>query len=163
MADDAPFWETKSLAEMTEAEWEALCDGCGRCCLNKLEDEETAEIFWTDVACKLLDAGSCRCSSYPNRHDFVPDCVKLDVDEVVNQAITWLPPTCAYRRLADGKPLLWWHPLVSGDPETVHAAGVSVRNRVKSEALIPVEALEDHICGWPGEVPPQALRRRRKA
>lgn len=158
MSDEAPYWQTKSLAEMSETEWEALCDGCGRCCLNKLEDEETGEIFWTDVACKLLDHGSCRCSSYPNRHDFVPDCVKLDLDEVVNQAITWLPPTCAYRLIAAGKPLMWWHPLVSGDPETVHTAGISVRNRVISEDVIPVEELEDRICAWPGAIPASATR-----
>lgn len=162
MADEAPFWETKTLAEMNEAEWESLCDGCGRCCLNKLEDEETGEIFWTDVACKLLDHGSCRCSSYPNRHDFVPDCVKLDVEEVVNQTITWLPPTCAYRLIAAGLPLYWWHPLVSGDPETVHIAGVSVRNRVISEEVVPVEQLEEHIRSWPGEVPARAARRPRR-
>jgi uncharacterized cysteine cluster protein YcgN (CxxCxxCC family) len=162
MAEAAPFWQTKSLSEMNEAEWEALCDGCGRCCLNKLEDEETGEIFWTNVACKLLDHGSCRCGSYVDRHDYVPDCVKLDVDEVVNQTITWLPPTCAYRLLAAGKPLQWWHPLLSGDPETVHLAGISVRNRVISEDTIPVDALEDHICGWPGEVPATATRKPRK-
>jgi uncharacterized cysteine cluster protein YcgN (CxxCxxCC family) len=162
MADEAPFWETKTLAEMSEAEWESLCDGCGRCCLNKLEDEETGEIFWTDVACKLLDHGSCRCSSYPNRHDFVPDCVKLDVEEVVNQTITWLPPTCAYRLVAADLPLYWWHPLVSGDLETVHIAGVSVRNRVISEEVVPVEQLEEHIRSWPGEIPARAARRPRR-
>jgi uncharacterized cysteine cluster protein YcgN (CxxCxxCC family) len=158
MGENTPFWQAKGLTEMSEAEWESLCDGCGRCCLNKLEDEETGEIFWTDVACKLLDHGSCRCSSYPNRHDFVPDCVKLDPDEVVRQEITWLPPTCAYRLIAAGEPLAWWHPLVSGDPETVHTAGISVRNRVISETVIPVDGFEDRICGWPGEIPPQSQR-----
>jgi len=153
-AEQPPFWTAKSLSEMSRAEWESLCDRCGRCCLNKLEDEETAEIFWTDVACKLLDHGTCLCKSYANRHDFVPDCVELDVEEVVTQTYTWLPPTCAYRLLAAGEDLFSWHPLISGDPETVHTAGISVRNRVRSEEDIPVEGLEDFIVDWPGEVPP---------
>jgi uncharacterized cysteine cluster protein YcgN (CxxCxxCC family) len=155
MADiTKPFWKTKPLDAMNETEWESLCDGCGRCCLNKLEDDETGEIFWTDVACKLLDSESCRCRSYGNRHDFVPDCVQLDPDEVVSQTYTWLPPTCAYRLIAAGRDLYWWHPLVSGDPDTVHAAGVSVRGRgVKSEADIPEDTLEDHIVEWPGVEP----------
>ncbi|MBT9289136.1 YcgN family cysteine cluster protein [Prosthecodimorpha staleyi] len=153
-AGAVPFWRAKRLDEMTDAEWESLCDGCGRCCLNKLEEEETGDIYWTDVACRLLDTETCRCRSYPNRHDFVPDCVRLDVEEVTNQTYTWLPPSCAYRLIAAGKPLAWWHPLVSGDPETVHLAGVSVRGRgVKSEADIPVEELEDHVVEWPGEHP----------
>jgi uncharacterized protein len=153
MTEIPPFWKSKPLAAMTEAEWESLCDGCGRCCLNKLEDEETGEIFWTDVACKLLDHGTCRCKSYDDRHDFVPDCVKLDVDEVVNQTITWLPPTCAYRLLANGEDLPVWHPLVTGDPASVHTAGISVRNRVISEELIPMDGFEDRICDWPGDWP----------
>ena len=151
--DDATFWKTKRLDEMTEAEWESLCDGCGRCCLNKLEEEETGDIYWTNVACKLLDHVSCRCSSYEDRHDYVPDCVKLDVQEVMEQTYTWLPPTCAYRLLAIGRDLYWWHPLVSGDPATVHLAGISVRRRVISEADIPEDTLEDHIVDWPGEEP----------
>jgi uncharacterized cysteine cluster protein YcgN (CxxCxxCC family) len=150
---EAAFWKTKRLDEMTDAEWEALCDGCGRCCLNKLEEEETGDIYWTNVACKLLDHVSCRCKSYPDRHDYVPDCVKLDVEEVVGQTYTWLPPTCAYRLLAQGRELYWWHPLVSGDPDTVHLAGVSIRRRVISEEDIPENALEDHIVDWPGEDP----------
>jgi uncharacterized cysteine cluster protein YcgN (CxxCxxCC family) len=148
-----PFWRAKRLEELTSEEWESLCDRCGRCCLNKLEDEETGEIFWTEVACRLLDRGSCHCSSYPNRHDFVPDCVELDVEEVISQTYTWLPPTCAYRLIAAGRDLMWWHPLVSGDPDTVHAAGISVRNRVISEEGIPADGFEDHIVDWPGEVP----------
>lgn len=148
-----PFWKAKRLEELDEAEWEALCDGCGRCCLNKLEDEETGEIFWTNVACRLLDPETCRCSHYPNRHDFVPDCVRLDVEEVVSQTYTWLPPSCAYRLLAKGEDLRWWHPLVSGDPETVHTAGISVRRRVISDADVPEDGYEDHLCDWPGEEP----------
>jgi uncharacterized cysteine cluster protein YcgN (CxxCxxCC family) len=150
---EIPFWRAKRLDEMSRDEWESLCDLCGRCCLNKLEDEETGEIFWTDVACKLLDPTTCRCTSYANRHDFVPDCVELDVEEVVTQTYTWLPPTCAYRRLAEGHDLAPWHPLVSGDPESVHRAGISVRGRVRSEEDIPADSLEDWIVEWPGEIP----------
>lgn len=153
-----PFWATKRLDEMSRDEWESLCDRCGRCCLNKLEDDETGEIYWTDVACKLLDHGSCQCKSYDDRHAFVPDCVELDVEEVVSQTYTWLPPTCAYRLLAAGKDLYWWHPLVSLDPDTVHHAGISVRARVRSEEDIPVDTLEDWIVEWPGEVPQDSLR-----
>lgn len=152
-APETPFWRVKKLEEMSREEWESLCDRCGRCCLNKLEDEETGEIFWTDVACPLLDHSTCLCSSYPNRHDFVPDCVELDVEEVVSQTYTWLPPTCAYRLLAEGRDLYPWHPLVSGDPDTVHRAGISVRGRVRSEKDIPVDRFEDFIVEWPGEVP----------
>ena len=145
-----PFWEDKSLEALDEVEWDSLCDGCGRCCLNKLEEEETGDIYWTNVACKLLDHTTCACKSYANRWDFVPDCVKLDPHEVVNQTYTWLPPTCAYRLIAEGRPLYWWHPLVSGDPDTIHSSGVSVRKRVISEADIPEDTLEDHIVDWPG-------------
>lgn len=165
VVNETAFWRTKKLEEMSKAEWESLCDRCGRCCLNKLEDEETGEIFWTDVACKLLDHGTCLCRSYENRHDFVPDCVELDVEEVVTQTYTWLPPTCAYRLLAEGRDLFDWHPLVSGDPDSVHAAGISVRNRVRSEEDIPEDTLEDWIVEWPGEIPtlpPQPKGRRKK-
>ncbi len=148
-----PFWKTKGLADMSREEWESLCDRCGRCCLHKLEDDETGEIYWTNIACRLLDHTSCACKSYGNRHDFVPDCVELDVAEVVTQTYTWLPPTCAYRVLAGGGDLAWWHPLVSGDPDTVHLARISVRKRVITEEGIPEDAFEDHLAEWPGEVP----------
>ncbi len=151
-----PFWRAKRLDEMSRAEWDSLCDRCGRCCLNKLEDDETGEIFWTDVGCKLLDRQTCLCKSYANRHDFVPDCVELDVEEVMTQTYTWLPPTCAYRLLAEGRDLYPWHPLVSGDPDTVHRAGISVSGRVRSEEDIPADTLEDWIVEWPGEIPPAA-------
>lgn len=144
-----PFWRTKALEEMTPREWESLCDGCGRCCLNKLEDWDTGEIHWTNVACTLLDHGTCRCRSYENRADLVPDCVSLTPAEV--RKLTWLPPTCAYRLVAEGKDLYPWHPLRSGTPDSVHAAGVSVRNRVISEDEVPVEAYEEHLADWPGE------------
>ena len=155
-AGAVPFWRAKRLDEMTDAEWESLCDGCGRCCLNKLEEEETGDIYWTDVACRLLDTDTCRCRSYPNRHDFVPDCVRLDVEEVTNQTYTWLPPSCAYRLIAAGKPLAWWHPLVSGDPETVHQAGISIRGRALRER--DAGDLEDHVVQWPGKWPAKARR-----
>jgi uncharacterized cysteine cluster protein YcgN (CxxCxxCC family) len=153
-----PFWKRKTLEQMTPAEWESLCDGCGRCCLNKLEEEDTGKLYFTDVACKLLDHGSCRCSSYKTRFKKVPDCVSLTPKEV--RAIDWLPPTCAYDLLAKGKDLYWWHPLVSGDPDTVHTAGVSVRGRVgASEADVPDAELENWIVKWPGKVPKGAKSR----
>lgn len=126
MAD--PFWKTKSLEDMTSAEWESLCDGCGKCCLAKLEDEDNGEIHWTSVGCRLFDEKTCRCSDYPNRLGKVDDCVGLTPQNV--GTISWLPSTCAYRLLAERHELYWWHPLVSGDPETVHSAGISVRGRV---------------------------------
>ncbi|SFZ86639.1 hypothetical protein SAMN02983003_3830 [Devosia enhydra] len=149
------FWEEKSLAEMSKAEWEALCDGCGRCCLLKLEDEETGTIFTSDVRCRLLDGETCRCTDYPRRQAKVPDCIKLSLENVT--AIEWIPTTCAYRRLAEGRGLAWWHPLVSGDPETVVQAGVSVRGRTFAEADIPPDEWEEHIADWPEYDPPDAL------
>jgi uncharacterized cysteine cluster protein YcgN (CxxCxxCC family) len=155
--DDIPFWKRKTLEEMTRAEWESLCDGCGRCCLNKLEEEGTQRIFFTDVACKLLDHDSCRCKDYRNRLKKVPDCVGLTPAEV--RELDWLPPTCAYDLLAKGKDLYWWHPLVSGDPETVHSAGISVRGRVGAcESQVPDEELENWIVSWPGKVPRSGAR-----
>ncbi|WP_319410615.1 YcgN family cysteine cluster protein [uncultured Cohaesibacter sp.] len=148
-ADDKPFWRTKRLDEMTRAEWESLCDGCARCCLNKLEDWDTGEIIWTNVACSLLDSGSCRCKDYDNRLATVPDCVPLDPETV--SSLSWLPPTCAYRLLDEGYDLYWWHPLVSGDPDTIHQAGISVRGRVVSEDGMEVEDYENHLASWPGE------------
>ena len=127
----APFWEAKTLEELTTQEWEALCDGCGRCCLVKLEDEETGARMDTRLACRLLDVGACRCTDYANRHAQVPDCVRLTPQNA--RELDWLPETCAYRLRAHGKPLYWWHPLRSGDPETVHEAGISVRHIAVSE------------------------------
>lgn len=144
-----PFWQTKTLAEMTRAEWESLCDGCGRCCLHKLRDEDTDELAFTTVACRLLNLKSCQCRHYAKRQRFVPDCVTLTPEAVLD--IDWLPRSCAYRRVAEGKGLAWWHPLVSGDPETVHRAGISVRGRVISED--EAGAFEDYIADWPNRVP----------
>lgn len=142
-----PFWRTKTLEEMNEGEWESLCDGCARCCLNKLEDWDTGEIVWTNVACQLLHHGTCRCKDYANRFATVPDCVGLTPETV--RALTWLPPTCGYRLVAEGRDLKWWHPLVSGDPNTVHEAGISVRGRVVSEEDVGVDDYEDFLVDWP--------------
>jgi uncharacterized protein len=149
MSGTDPFWKTKRLHEMSRAEWESLCDGCGRCCLHKLRYEDTAALAFTNVACRLLDLESCRCADYANRRRRVPDCVQLTPEAL--RAIDWLPPSCAYRRLAEGKDLAWWHPLVSGDPETVHTAGISVRGRAVSEKR--AGPLDHHLVDWPGSVP----------
>jgi uncharacterized cysteine cluster protein YcgN (CxxCxxCC family) len=140
---DAPFWKTKTLAEMTQAEWESLCDGCAQCCQIRLEDEDTGELATTDVVCHLLDCGACRCTDYKNRATRVPDCLVLTPALVGD--LGWLPASCAYRVLADGGDLAWWHPLVSGSSETVHEAGISVRGRAVSEADVPEEELLSHI------------------
>ncbi len=123
-----PFWKTKTLKEMSSAEWESLCDGCGKCCLAKLEDADTGEIHWTSIGCRLFDDKTCRCRDYVNREKKVSDCVVLTPHNVGK--IAWLPKTCAYRLLAEGKELAWWHPLVSGRAETVHEAGISMRGRL---------------------------------
>ena len=137
------FWRTKELEELNEAEWEALCDGCGRCCLNKLEDEDSGEIHLTRLACRLLDISTCRCSDYPNRKSRVPECVKIDAEAV--RTVKWLPPTCAYRLVGEGRDLFWWHPLVSGTPQTVHDAGISIRSFARSEKGIKIENYEKYI------------------
>jgi uncharacterized cysteine cluster protein YcgN (CxxCxxCC family) len=152
MADALPFWKTKSLAEMTDREWESLCDGCGRCCLVKLEDEDTAKIHFTDVGCRLLDGQTCQCRDYANRTARVDDCVRLTAQNL--GGLNWLPPTCAYRLVAAGQDLSWWHPLVSNDRDSVHAAGVSVRARVfADEDALPEDKLADRIVSWPGKWP----------
>ncbi|WP_157215060.1 YcgN family cysteine cluster protein [Flavisphingomonas formosensis] len=125
------FWETKSLDAMNRTEWEALCDGCGKCCLHKLEDEETGDLYPTNIACRLLDRRTGRCSDYKHRHAYVPECVRLTPAKL--RQLDWLPSTCAYRLLADGESLPDWHPLISGDPESVHRAGESVRGWTISE------------------------------
>ncbi|NIJ07420.1 hypothetical protein FHS31_001016 [Sphingomonas vulcanisoli] len=125
------YWEEKPLAAMDRGEWEALCDGCGKCCLHKLEDEETGEIYPTNVACRLLDRRNARCTDYRNRKRFVPDCVQLTPAKL--ETLDWLPSTCAYRLVAEGQPLPEWHHLISGDPESVHRAGISTRGWTVSE------------------------------
>jgi uncharacterized protein len=140
---DVPFWKQKTLDQMTPAEWESLCDGCGRCCLIKLEDEDTAEIHLTRLSCRLLDTGSCRCKNYPERHAHVPDCIAIDPEKV--RSLSWLPATCGYRRIDEGHGLAWWHPLVSGSPETVHEAGISVRGFARSEERVKPELVHRYI------------------
>lgn len=148
MADTrhAGFWETKSLSEMSGAEWESLCDGCGKCCLHKLEDEDSGEVFYTDVACRLLDPDTCRCADYPNRLSLVPDCLQLTAGQI--EALSWLPSTCSYRLLAEGLPLPPWHPLVSGNSNSVHFADASVRGKVVSELSVTPADLEERIVYW---------------
>ena len=140
-----PFWRRKSLTEMTPAEWESLCDSCGKCCLLKLEDADTGVVSYTDAACKLLDLHTCRCTKYAQRKRYVPDCIKL-TPKLVDK-LRWMPSTCAYRLLSEGKDLPDWHPLVSGDPESVHRAGISVRGRAVAEAV--AGDLEHRIVEWP--------------
>jgi uncharacterized protein len=148
-SNDPPFWKTKSLEQMTDSEWESLCDGCGRCCLSKLEDDDTGEIHFTHVGCRLLDGQTCRCRDYANRSAQVEDCVRLTPENV--RELTWLPPTCGYKLVAEGRDLYWWHPLVSGDAETVHIAGISVRGRCVPEAA--AGDAEDRIVTWPQRAP----------
>ena len=153
-----PFWATVPLDQMTSEQWESLCDGCGRCCLHKLRDEDTNEVSHTNVSCRLLDTGTCRCSKYEHRQEFVPDCVSVTPQALPD--IDWLPPSCGYRRVAEGRGLAWWHPLVSGTPDTVHEAGVSVRGRAVNERR--AGPLEHYIVEWPG-CPPPRVRRARQA
>ena len=144
-----PYWKTKNMAEFSRQEWENLCDGCGKCCCIRLEDEETQAIYITDVACKLFDSGACQCSDYPNRSKNVPDCVTLTPNNV--DQLHWMPETCAYKLVANGKELPDYHHLVSGSRETIHEVGMSVQNAVQSETDIDDEDIPSHIVIWPGE------------
>lgn len=137
-----PFWKTKTLEQMSKEEWESLCDGCGRCCLVKLEDEDE-QIHLTRLSCRLLNVKSCRCTKYPQRFEHMSDCVDLTLDKIGK--IKWLPQSCAYRRLQEGRGLAWWHPLVSGDPQTVHDAGISVRSFAMTEARVKEENYQRYI------------------
>lgn len=146
MIAEIPFWQRKRLNEMTRPEWESLCDGCGLCCLQKLEDEDTGEVYHTDLVCGYMDTQTCRCTVYSDRLKKVPGCTVLTPETVSDYR--WLPYTCAYRTLAEGRPLADWHPLRSGDPDSVHRAGVSVQGKVVSEHSVPEEDWEDHIIHW---------------
>jgi uncharacterized cysteine cluster protein YcgN (CxxCxxCC family) len=139
----ARFWELP-LAELDKAEWEALCDGCGKCCLNKLEFEDTGEVAYTNIACRLFDDATCRCADYANRKVHVPECVVL-TPKTLARAAYWMPATCAYKLLAQGRPLPAWHPLLTGDAESTHASGQSVRGRTVSELTVADDDWEDHI------------------
>ena len=141
---DKPFWKRKSLTEMSKEEWESLCDGCGKCCLIKLEDAETKELFYTDVSCHLLDTKTCQCKNYSKRKQLVDDCLQLEVDDV--EEFKWLPKTCAYRLLYEGKDLPDWHYLISGYKNTVHKKKMSVQNRVVSET--EVIEIAERIVYW---------------
>lgn len=145
MADQV-FWRRKTLEKMTAEEWESLCDGCGKCCLHKLEDEDTGQIYYTDVACRYLDSEGCHCRAYDQRKALVPDCVVLTPNDV--KAFHWLPSTCAYRLISEGRPLPDWHPLVSGDPASVVNAGASIAGRIRSEDQVAEEDWEDCIVHW---------------
>jgi uncharacterized cysteine cluster protein YcgN (CxxCxxCC family) len=140
------FWKNKKLAELTPEEWESLCDGCAICCLYKLQDEETDEIYYTDVACKLLDLASCTCTAYSERSQLMPTCMVLT--PAIVEAINWLPATCAYRRLKEGQDLDWWHPLVSGKPGLVHRLGISIRAKAIPEKDVDMDNLEDRVVDW---------------
>jgi uncharacterized cysteine cluster protein YcgN (CxxCxxCC family) len=140
------YWEHKTLEQMSEAEWEALCDGCGKCCLHKLIDDDTDELYHTNIACRLLDTDSVRCRDYHNRHSQVPDCLEFTVANVAEQ--TWLPKSCAYRTLHEGRKLQKWHPLISGRHETVHQFKRSIRGRCVSENEIDPDHWDEHLIHW---------------
>lgn len=146
MSNKLRFWEQKKLDELSDAEWESLCDGCGRCCLNKLEDEDTGEIHYTDIACKLLDTTSCRCQHYSTRFKHVPDC--LQVRPLDAQKLSWLPASCAYVKVFKGEPLADWHPLISGNPLSVHNAGIGVGGRCVPENEVPLNEWAHHLIVW---------------
>ncbi|MEM9788016.1 MAG: YcgN family cysteine cluster protein [Pseudomonadota bacterium] len=141
------FWETKRMQDMSRKEWEALCDGCGKCCLNKLEDDE-GTVALTRVACRLLDNDTCLCVNYKDRHQYVPECIVL-TPETIEKNLYWLPQTCGYRLIYEGRPLYDWHPLISGDPRSVHDAGVSVKGMTVPEFEIDEDDWEDHIIEEP--------------
>ncbi len=146
LAKKMKFWEQKSLTQMSEEEFEALCDNCARCCLIKLEDEETGKIYPSNVHCKLLNIDNCQCIDYENRHKIVADCIKLNVDNILS--LSWIPKSCAYRLIAENKPLKWWHPLVSGSKDTVIKAGISIKGKTICESKIKPDEWENHIYEW---------------
>ena len=140
------FWQTTALKDLTTTQWESLCDGCARCCVHKLEDEDTGDLYYTRVACRLLNSETCRCKEYDSRLQKVSECLSLSIDDI--ESFKWLPETCAYRLVYEGKPLFSWHPLISGNAESVHKAGISVRGRVISEENVHPDDLQDYIVKW---------------
>jgi len=141
-----PFWQTKTLSELNPQEWESLCDNCGRCCMHKFQDEDTEQVYFTNVVCRYLHMKTCRCRHYENRQTLVPGCLTVSAGRP--EQFAYLPESCAYRQLAEGKDLEWWHPLVSGTAETVHEAGISVRGKVVSDEFIHPKQLEEHVIDW---------------
>lgn len=146
MAETQAWWNTVPLAELSPGQWEALCDGCAKCCLHKLEDEDSGEVYYTKVRCRYLHESSCRCSDYANRSVLVPNCIQLT--PATTSALEWLPETCAYRLRANHQPLADWHPLVSNDPESVHRAGISIRGRAVSDEYVHPDGYDEHIIHW---------------
>lgn len=145
MAAKTAFWETTALEDMSKAQWESLCDGCAKCCLHKLEDEDTGEVYYTKVSCQYL-SDDCQCQEYERRNELVPNCVWLQPQDL--ESFHWLPTTCAYRLIYEGKPLPEWHPLVSGDVNSVHSAGISVKGRTLNENFVHPDGMEEHIIHW---------------
>jgi uncharacterized cysteine cluster protein YcgN (CxxCxxCC family) len=148
MQDDKPFWQSKTLFEMTSDEWESICDGCAKCCLTQLQDEESEQLVFTDVACDLLDDQTCRCTDYSNRSTRVPSCVTMNRNNVEDSA-AFAPPSCAYRLILEGEELPSWHHLNSGDSESIHQQGQSVRHRVRFQSEIKADDIQDYIVDWP--------------
>lgn len=146
MNKNVPFWEAKTLTQMSQDEWESLCDGCAKCCLHKIEDVDSGIVYTTDVACRLLDINTCQCKDYENRSQLVKDCLQLTPAMI--EEITWLPESCAYRRLWEGRGLAWWHPLVSGDPSTVFQAGISICGKIVPEEKVNIAEIEDRVVDW---------------
>lgn len=146
MAAVTEWWHEKSLAELSAEQWEALCDGCAKCCLHKLEDEDNGEVLYTRVRCRYLDEATCRCSDYLRRSVLMPNCIQLQAESV--EDLDWLPSTCAYRLRAHGERLPEWHPLVSGDTATVHRAGISIRGRAISDEFVHPDGFDEHIVQW---------------
>ena len=146
MSGERKFWETKTLQEMSKGEWESLCDGCGRCCLVKLQDDEDDQVYYTNVVCDLFVEDTCRCSHYSERHERVPDCIRFDAAAVTE--LGWLPTSCAYRRLSEGRGLADWHPLISGTKQTVHDASISIKGQVIPSGQVDPDDLEEFIVRW---------------
>jgi hypothetical protein len=147
MSEERKFWERKSLEQLSPSEWELLCDGCARCCLYKLSDTDTGEVEYTNIACKLLDLDRCLCTDYSNREARMPTCVKVTPELV--HSVNWLPATCSYRLIAEGKPLFWWHPLVCGNKIMIHRVGISIKAIAEHETDELMDELEDHVMDIP--------------